>query len=93
MHEETLTAHLPLTVPRRASTLQALARRLVLDKLARLQSGQLRVSEADRQWRFGAGEPLLQVEVRNPAFWPALALAAPSAPASPSWPVTGIARI
>ena len=73
MHEETLTAHLPLTVPRRASALQALARRLVLDKLARLQSGQLRVSEADRQWRFGAGEPLLQVEVRNPAFWPALA--------------------
>ncbi|HSO80009.1 MAG TPA: cyclopropane-fatty-acyl-phospholipid synthase family protein [Chromatiaceae bacterium] len=73
MHEETLTAHLPLTVPRRASALQALARRLVLDKLARLQSGQLRVSEADRQWQFGAGEPLLQVEVRNPAFWPALA--------------------
>ncbi len=73
MHEETLTAHLPLTAPRRASTLQALARRLVLDKLARLQSGQLLVREADRQWQLGAGDPLLQVEVRNPAFWPALA--------------------
>lgn len=73
MHEETLTAHLPLTAPRRASTLQALARRLVLDKLARLQSGQLMVREAGRQWQLGAGEPRLQVEVRNPAFWPALA--------------------
>ena len=73
MHEETLTALLPLTAPRRASALQALARRLVLDKLARLQSGQLRVREADRQWQLGAGDPLLQVEVRNPAFWPALA--------------------
>ncbi len=73
MHEETLTAHLPLTAPRRASTLQALARRLVLDKLARLQSGQLMVREAGRQWQLGTGEPRLQVEVRNPAFWPALA--------------------
>jgi cyclopropane-fatty-acyl-phospholipid synthase len=73
MHEETLTALLPLTAPRRASALQALARRLVLDKLARLQSGQLRVREAGRDWRFGTGEPLIQVEIRHPAFWPALA--------------------
>ncbi|MBK8638106.1 MAG: class I SAM-dependent methyltransferase [Chromatiaceae bacterium] len=73
MHEEILTALLPLTAPRRASALQALARRLVLDKLARLRSGQLLVREAGRDWRFGTGEPLIQVEIRHPAFWPALA--------------------
>jgi cyclopropane-fatty-acyl-phospholipid synthase len=73
MHEETLTALLPLTAPRRATPLQALARRLVLNKLSHLQSGQLLVREADQSWRFGACDPLLQVEVLNPAFWPAMA--------------------
>jgi len=73
MREETLATPLPLAEPRRATPHQALARRLVLDKLARLDSGRLLVHEADRAWQFGAGEPPIQVEVRDPAFWPALA--------------------
>ena len=142
MSEESLTATLPLDLatPRQASPFQALARRLVLGKLARLGSdaapgadpvlhpaadmgqeteadrldhqtalrlpgtvatvsspdrpgitaspcgwppvpagiattgsGRLRVREGDRHWCFGRGEPLIEVEIRDPAFWPALA--------------------
>jgi len=137
MSDETLTATLPLSLaaPRRATPLQALARRLVLGKLARLgdsavsnadtgalsgarrdlpidskqagtplsaaiattpkpdrsalypvsesslvgegirapAGGRLRVREGYRHWCFGQGEPLIEVEVRDPAFWPALA--------------------
>ncbi|NCA87726.1 MAG: class I SAM-dependent methyltransferase [Gammaproteobacteria bacterium] len=36
-------------------------------------SGRLLVREGDRHWCFGQGEPLVEVEVRDPAFWPAMA--------------------
>jgi len=36
-------------------------------------SGRLLVREGDRHWCFGSGEPLIEVEVRDPAFWPAMA--------------------
>ena len=36
-------------------------------------SGRLLVREGDRHWCFGQGEPQIEVEVRDPAFWPAMA--------------------
>jgi len=142
MSEETLTATLPLDLaaPRRANPFQALARRLVLGKLARLGAGvtsdedsgarsgaglgaeadpetefnqagtrlpaavatapnpdlsdlgalgggslqvgedtrtpaggRLRVREGNQHWSFGRGAPMIEVEIKDPAFWPALA--------------------
>lgn len=74
MREETLPSPFPIDeVLKQAGTVQALTRRLVLAKLARLRHGHLELTEATRSWRFGCGGPAKRVAVLDPAFWPAVA--------------------
>ena len=73
MQEEILAARIPLGQARPATGLQALARRMVLARLAGLASGRLELREGGDRWQFGDGTRPLRVTVHDPAFWPALA--------------------
>lgn len=58
----------------RANPLGALARRLVLERLALLTQGTLRLREGDEVMEFGTGcGPHASVEVRDPAFYAEIA--------------------
>lgn len=72
MQEDSLATTLPLALAARATPLQALARRLILARLSDLRHGGLELVEAGRAGRFGQGHAV-RVEVRDPAFWPAVA--------------------
>jgi cyclopropane-fatty-acyl-phospholipid synthase len=72
MQEEILASPLPLSSRARPGLLQALGRRLVLAKLAGLRHGRLELVEAGQAWQFGQGDGV-RVEVRDPAFWSAIA--------------------
>jgi cyclopropane-fatty-acyl-phospholipid synthase len=51
---------------------QRLARRVVLELLAHLNSGQLTIVEGRERLVFGHGSPQATVEVRSPRLWPML---------------------
>jgi cyclopropane-fatty-acyl-phospholipid synthase len=76
MSEDIIPAELaPTHVARQArpSRMQALAKRLLLERLARIRHGGIEIHDADGTRRFGehgvAGAPQAKIEVLHPQFW------------------------